>query len=142
MACKRVFFKLVHRRPTQQRRQARPLAAAGSLPGDLLARSNVECQEASAGQLRFGLSGVRGSLLQDRVSVVSYLHVDAMWLRDNLLARKDERKLECCIEGLPMEGAYRDTLHALMDGMLSNGVVGDSAAVYDARNERETNLLQ
>ena len=135
----RVFFRVVHR---ALGRRKQPVAAGGSMNGDLLAVSIVNCTETALGRLRVDLSGAAGSALCDRVAFISYLHADAMWLRTALLQHVDERSLESVIEGFPVEGVRREILHKLVDKLLASISVGPAEPSYQTECDQELQLLR
>ena len=94
----RVYFKIIHLAPNNQKVVARQLAAGGKVRADHMAIAVVHCGDGG----RYEVSGPTGSALQERVALFSSLHSDPQKLRTTLLAHDDDRQVACSVRG--MEG--------------------------------------
>ena len=143
-----MFFKIIHKRPSKQKRQARPQAAGGNLRSDMMCIAVAECTEAEDGRLRYDISGKGGVLPTDNVALLSYLHADSMWLRDRLHGHQDTHALECRLEGYTVQGCHLEFWQITMDGLLASmaamadGGTRASHGGYSTENPIQQELLQ
>jgi len=136
----RIYFKVVHKTPSRQKRLARPAAAAGTLQADHLAVTLLHCQNSADGIPRFDVSVSLGAELRTRVVVLSYLHSDPMALKADLLVHADPSELACRVEGLDPAELDHATFRRVVDAMFAAIAMPGRDVGYIALPEEEATL--
>ena len=115
----RVYFKWIHKRPSRQRRLAKPAAAGGRIRGEEIAIAILKCEVGVGGSMQFDIAGPSGNTLQDHIAMLSYMHADPEWLRGRLLSHEDRGEIKCTMEGLPPHDTGNDFLQGVLDRLLA-----------------------
>jgi hypothetical protein len=117
----RIYFRVVHTNPSNQKRLPLPAAAGGSLRKDHLTVCLVDMQD-EGGTRQLDLSGFVGAALHDRVVTLTCLHSDPQKLRTDLLEHQDDKTLQYSFD-VPIVGLDVHAAQPIMD-KLFDAMVG------------------
>ena len=108
----RIYFRVVHANPAQQKRLPLPFAAA-RLRKDHLTICILDAQGQVEGA-KLDLGGAVGAALHDRIATLTCLHRDPRLLRSSLLEHVDDKALEYTFD-VPIAGFDVGTMQPIMD---------------------------
>ena len=99
MEDKRLYFEVVHKRPSQQKRQSTPAAAGSRIAAHDFAVSFVTVHTDLGSPPELNIAGsVSGGALTQNLALISYLGSDVDWLRENLMEHKLIGSPRCCLQ--------------------------------------------